>query len=208
MGPLDLVGERFADIVQECSASRLLFVQPQFRGHRAADKRRFDRMHQNVLCIAVSVFEHAEQFRQFGMDAMDTNFDECALSGFLDRFLNLLFGLAHHLLDSPRMDSPVGDQPFERNAGDFSANRIVARDHDGFGGIVDDNIDARAASIARMLRPSRPMMRPFISSLGSANTETVRSATNSPASRSIAIEMMRLARRSASSRASSSTIRI
>jgi len=36
-----------------------------------------------------------------------------------------------------------------------------------------------------MLRPSRPMMRPFISSLGSAITETVRSATNSPASRSI-----------------------
>ncbi len=63
-----------------------------------------------------------------------------------------------------------------------------------------------AASIARMLRPSRPMMRPFISSVGSAITETVRSATNSPASRSIAIEMMRLARRSASSRASSSTI--
>ena len=65
-----------------------------------------------------------------------------------------------------------------------------------------------AASIARMLRPSRPMIRPFISSLGSAITETVRSATNSPASRSIAIATTRLARRSASSRASSSTIRM
>ncbi len=55
-----------------------------------------------------------------------------------------------------------------------------------------------AASMARMLRPSRPMIRPFISSLGSASTETVR-PTNSPASRSIAIETIRLARRSDSS---------
>ena len=31
-------------------------------------------------------------------------------------------------------------------------------------------------SSVRMLRPSRPMMRPFISSLGSATTETVVSA--------------------------------
>ena len=65
-----------------------------------------------------------------------------------------------------------------------------------------------AASIARMLRPSRPMMRPFISSLGSGITATVRSVTNSPASRSIAIDTIRLARRSASSRASSSMTRI
>ncbi len=59
-----------------------------------------------------------------------------------------------------------------------------------------------AASMARMLRPSRPMMRPFMSSLGRCTTETVRSATNSPARRSMAIETIFLARRSASSRAS------
>ncbi len=34
-----------------------------------------------------------------------------------------------------------------------------------------------AASRARMLRPSRPMMRPFISSLGSITTDTVVSET-------------------------------
>ena len=47
------------------------------------------------------------------------------------------------------------------------------------------------------------MIRPFMSSLGRVTTETVRSATNSPARRSIAIETIFLARRSASSRASS-----
>jgi hypothetical protein len=34
-----------------------------------------------------------------------------------------------------------------------------------------------ACSRARMLRPSRPMMRPFMSSLGSGTTDTVDSAT-------------------------------
>ena len=38
-----------------------------------------------------------------------------------------------------------------------------------------------AVSRVRMLRPSRPMMRPFMSSLGSATTDTVVSATWSAA---------------------------
>ena len=36
-----------------------------------------------------------------------------------------------------------------------------------------------AASIARMLRPSRPMIRPFISSLGSGMVAVVRSYVQS-----------------------------
>ena len=38
-----------------------------------------------------------------------------------------------------------------------------------------------AASIARMFRPSRPIIRPFISSFGRSTTDTVFSATYSPA---------------------------
>ena len=51
-----------------------------------------------------------------------------------------------------------------------------------------------AVSRARMLRPSRPMMRPFISSLGRSTTETVLSTTWSAATRWMASEMIRLAR--------------
>ena len=40
-----------------------------------------------------------------------------------------------------------------------------------------------AASKARMLRPSRPIMRPFISSFGNGTTETTASATWSEAHR-------------------------
>ncbi len=57
------------------------------------------------------------------------------------------------------------------------------------------------ASKARMLRPSRPMILPFISSEGSATTDTVDSVTTSEARRCTAVARMRRARRSASSRA-------
>ena len=54
-------------------------------------------------------------------------------------------------------------------------------------------------SSARMLRPSRPIMRPFISSLGNATTDTVVSATWSAAQRWIAEEIISFAFFSASS---------
>src|SRR5881397_812112 len=47
-----------------------------------------------------------------------------------------------------------------------------------------------ACSSARIFRPSRPMMRPFISSLGMATTETEVSAVCSAATRCIAVTRM------------------
>ena len=62
-------------------------------------------------------------------------------------------------------------------------------------------------SRARMLRPSRPMMRPFMSSLGSCTTETVVSAAWLAARRCMATERIERTRRSASRLVSSSTER-
>ena len=59
-----------------------------------------------------------------------------------------------------------------------------------------------------MLRPSRPMMRPFISSDGSVTLETVVEAACADAVRWMPIEMMLRTRRSASMRASSSIVRM
>ena len=63
------------------------------------------------------------------------------------------------------------------------------------------------ASKDRMLRPSRPMMRPFMSSEGSGTTDTVVSVTTSEARRWMEVVRMRRARRSASSRAFTSRSR-
>ena len=62
-------------------------------------------------------------------------------------------------------------------------------------------------SSARMLRPSRPMMRPFMSSAESCTTETVVSAAWPAARRCITTERMLRTRRSASRLVSSSTWR-
>ncbi len=58
-----------------------------------------------------------------------------------------------------------------------------------------------ACSRARMLRPSRPMMRPFISSDGMGTTETVISAVWSTITRWMAVTTTSRARSSADSRA-------
>ena len=59
-----------------------------------------------------------------------------------------------------------------------------------------------------MLRPSRPMMRPFSSSERSSTTDTVVSIAWPPATRCMTVERMLRARRSASCLVSSSTWRI
>ena len=64
-----------------------------------------------------------------------------------------------------------------------------------------------ACSSARMLRPSRPMIRPFISSDGRWTTETVCSAVWSAATRCIAVTTMSRALSWASSRAARSIAR-
>ena len=61
-----------------------------------------------------------------------------------------------------------------------------------------------AISRARMLRPSRPMIRPFMSSDGRSTTETVVSTTCSAAERWMALDMISRAETAAFSRASSS----
>ena len=63
-------------------------------------------------------------------------------------------------------------------------------------------------SKARMLRPSRPMIRPFISSPGKCSTETTDSLVCSLATRWMARVTIRLARSSPSRRAAFSVSRI
>src|ERR1700737_3681741 len=98
-------------------------------------------MHQDVLRIAVAVLQHTQQLDQLGVDAVDADLDDGALTGLADRFFDLLLGLAHDLLDAARMNPAVGDEPFQRDPRDFAPDRIVARDHDRLGRIVDDDID-------------------------------------------------------------------
>ena len=75
------------------------------------------RVLQHVLRVAVAVLEHAEQLDQLGMHAVDAELEDRLLAGLADALLDLLLGLAHHLLDAAGMDAPVGDQALAARAG-------------------------------------------------------------------------------------------
>ena len=83
-----------------------------------------------------------DELHQLGMDAVDADLEDGPLPRLADRLLELLLRLAHHLLDPTRMDAPVGDEPLEREPRDLPPDRVVARDDDRFGRVVDDQVDA------------------------------------------------------------------
>ena len=105
---------------------------------------------------------------------MNVGFDSGALTGFPYDLIRSPAGLGNHLFDAGGMNAAIENQAGERQYALFRAAPGRNRKNDRFGRIVNDEINARRASSARMLRPSRPMMRPFISSLGSGTTETDR----------------------------------
>src|SRR3989442_1290314 len=76
------------------------------------------------------------------MHPLDAGFVHRLLAGFDDPGLDLSLALPDDLLDPPRMDAAVGDQPLERQAADFAAYRIEAGDHHGVGRVVDDHVHA------------------------------------------------------------------
>ena len=68
---------------------------------------------------------------------------------------------------------PSAISALERESGDLAAEGIVAGDDDGLGRVVDDEVHAGVPARARrMFRPSRPMIRPFMSSDGRSTMDT------------------------------------
>src|SRR5258708_31691843 len=76
------------------------------------------------------------------MDSMHADFDNRALAGLANRFLDLLLGFADNFFDTSRMNPAVREELLQGDPRYFAANRIVARDDDRFGRVVDNDIDA------------------------------------------------------------------
>ena len=99
-------------------------------------------VHEDVLPVAGAELQPAEQAEQFGSHPVDVGVEHGLLAGVLDLFLDLVPGLGVHLFDLGRMDAPVGDQFGQGEAGDLAPDRVEAREHDGLGSVVDDEVDA------------------------------------------------------------------
>jgi hypothetical protein len=80
------------------------------------------------------------------------------------------------LLDPRGMDASVFDQLRQGHPCRLAPYRVEAAQDHRLGRVVDDEVHTGGGLERPDVAPSRPMMRPFMSSLGSANTLTVDSA--------------------------------
>ena len=100
-------------------------------------------MLQQVLSVGRTVFHLADHADQFGVQSVDSQVDRRALADLDDLLLDLLLNLGDHLLDACGVDAAVGDELVQGQTRDFAAYGIEAREDDGLGGVVDDDLDAR-----------------------------------------------------------------
>ena len=138
----------------------------------AARRRGLDRVLEHVLAVAGAVPEPAEQLDDLRRQPGNAGLVGGRLAGLADDQLDLRACLGDDLLDAAGMDAAVLDELGQREPRDLAADRVEAADEHAISG-VSSMIRSMpvACSRARMLRPSRPMMRPFISSLGRWTTD-------------------------------------
>src|SRR5690606_24292702 len=149
-------------------------------------------MLQNILPITGPVMQTAQKPDKFRVQPVDAHFNNSLFSFFFDYALHFLAGLLHHLLNPGRVNPAVRNQPFQRQPGHFppdwsNPERITAS---GVSSIIK-SIPVRVSK-ARIFLPSRPIILPFISSLGNETTETVASATWSAAYLWMAVDKISL----------------
>ena len=117
-------------------------------------------------------------FTRSGVDAVDRQVEERLLPGLADRLLDLLGHLLDRLLDPGRVDPPVLQQTGSGRSCAISRRTGLKPERMTASGVSSMMTSIPvAASKARMFRPSRPMIRPFISSDGSGTALTTCSAT-------------------------------
>ncbi len=131
-------------------------------------------MGQHVLAIARAELEPPEVLDQFRVQALDAGLKRTLLANLDDVSLKVRLDLKVDLFNPRRMDAAVLQKALERHPGDLTAHAIKAGEDDGPG--VSSMMKSTPVSVSRtrMLRPSRPMMRPFMSSEESWTTETGR----------------------------------
>jgi hypothetical protein len=139
---LDLVADGLADVVEQAGAAGDGDVQAELAGHQAGDVAALDRVLQHVLGVAVAVAQLPEQLGELGVQAGEAELVEGLLGRLAHGALDLGLRLDDDLFDAGRVDAPVGDELLEREPGDLAAHGVEARDDDGLGGVVDDEVGA------------------------------------------------------------------
>ena len=167
-----LVVGGLADVVQQAAPPGQHAVHADLFGQHPGQEGHLDAVPQHVLAVAGAEVEPAQEVDDPLVQAVDVDLLAGRLAQLLDVAIQLLLRLGDDLLDPRGMDSPVGDELVEREPGDLAADGVEGADDDHAGGVVDDDVDAGGLLEGADVAPSRPMIRPFISSLG-ISTELV-----------------------------------
>ena len=114
------------DIVEETSALGLLGVEAQFGCHDGTEIGRLTGVLQEVLTIRRTVFHLTDDTDEFGVQAMDTEVDGCALTGLDDLVVELFLDLGDHFFDACGMDTSIADELVEGQATGLAAYGIEA----------------------------------------------------------------------------------
>ena len=207
-GPSTSWSTRLADVVQQAADLRGIDVGAELGRHDRREVAGLDAVDEHVLAVARAVLEPAEQLDELGGEARGRRRRRpparrpggsrgrprrCALLTTSSMRPGWMRPSAMSLVSARRATS--------RRTGSKPDSTTVS----GVSSMIRST--PVACSRARMLRPSRPMIRPFISSLGRWTTVTVCSAVWSAATRCIAVTMTSRAFSWASSRARRSIAR-
>jgi len=136
-----LMVDRLADVVEEAGAPGDLDVRAELGRHDAGEVGHLDRVVEDVLTVARPVLEASEELDELGRQAVHVGVEARLFAGLLDRRFDLGLSLGVCLLDARRVDAPVGDELRQREAGDLAAHAVEAREDDGLGRVVDDEVD-------------------------------------------------------------------
>ncbi len=142
VGAFGVVGEDFADVVQQPAPLGQRRIQMQFCGHHPREPGHFLRVVEDVLTVGGPVSHPAYQLDQLGMKTMDARVVRGLLAQLDQLRLQLALALDYDLFDAARMNPAVGDERLERATRDLAADRIEARDDDRIGRVVDDDVHA------------------------------------------------------------------
>ena len=141
MRALDLVVDRLADVVEQPGRLADVDVRADLGGQAPAMTESSSEWCEHVLPIAGAEFEPAQQLDQVRMQADDIRLVGDALALFADRAVQLGLRLVDDFLDPGRVDPAVLQQLLQHAPRQFAAERIVCRDGDDLGRVVDDQVD-------------------------------------------------------------------
>jgi hypothetical protein len=145
MRTLDLMINRFADVMQEGPRASDGSVNAELRGKHAGDMGHFDRVLEHILPIARPEMEAPQERDKFRIEPYDAAFKRCGFAFLLHDIRNLDARFLHRLLYLGRLDTAVGYEFFERDLCDRPAQRVERRKRYPIRSVIDENVDAGRA---------------------------------------------------------------